>query len=240
MGDFRKHTGLAHKTWNRAVNLLEEFDVPKEWQRARGFDFGELHFTASARVAIDHDDNWFVDSCYLNNTANVKGHSEAIQAEDYGLGFVPKWGDPSGKQWMADFDMHEIHILPANKEVGQGYRGWVEYCVEKVNERLKPIIGHTIRLPDGRVIENAPKLFVIKNGKTDKFVGQIEMLSWKETATGEFVPVLEDSGDPTGGHYDLMAALRYLVVSYHKVADNSDWDILQEQNNQIMKQKGYL
>lgn len=216
MADFRKHTGLAHKTWDRAINLLDEFDVPKEWTRARGFDFGELHYTASVRVAIDNDDNWFVENCYLNNTANVKGHAEAILAEDYGYGFVPKWGDPSGKSWIEDFKIHEIHIEIANKEVGQGFRGWVEYCIEKVNERLKPIPGHTVRLPNGKDISNAPKLFVVKNGKTDKFVSQIERLSWKETATGGFVPVLEDTGDPTGGHYDLMAALRYLTVSYKK------------------------
>lgn len=213
LGDFRKHTGLAHKPWDRAIHLLDEFEVPETWQRARGFDFGELHFTGSVRIAIDQDDNWFIDVCYLNNTANVKGHADAILAEDYGLGFTPKWGDPSGKQWMADFRIHGVNIEPANKEVGQGFRGWVEYCVERVNERLKPIPGHTVRLPDGRIIENAPRLFVIKNGRTDKLVSQIEQLSWKETATGDFVPILEETGDPTGGHYDLMAALRYLTVS---------------------------
>lgn len=221
MADFRQHTGLAHKNWDRALHLIDDFEVPQTWQRARGFDFGELHYTASVRVAIDGDDNWYVESCYLNNTANVKGHAEAIRAEDYPYGFVPKWGDPSGRQWMADFKMHEVHIEPANKEVGQGARGWVEYCVEKVNERLKPIPGHTIKLPNGKELFNAPKLFVVKNGKTDKLVTQIEMLSWKETATGDFVPVLEESGDPTGGHYDLMAALRYLAVSYKKPASES-------------------
>lgn len=222
MADFRKHTGLAHKNWDRKIHLIDEFDVPSNWQRARGFDFGELHFTASVRVAIDSDDNWFIEKCYLNNTANVKGHAEVILAEDYGLGFVPKWGDPSGKQWMEDFAMHDVTIEPANKAVGQGFKGWVEYCVENVNERLKPIIGHTVRLPNGKTINNAPKLFVIKNGYTDKFITQIEMLSWKATATGDFVPVLEDTGDPTGGHYDLMAAMRYLAVSYKRTVEESD------------------
>jgi hypothetical protein len=216
MADFRKHTGLAHKNWDRAIHLLEDFDIPSTWQRARGFDFGELHFTASVRVAIDQDDNWFVENCYLNNTANVKGHADAILAEDYSFGFVPKWGDPSGKQWISDFKLYEVNIEIANKEVGQGFKGWVEYCVERVNERLKPIPGHTVKLPNGKIIENAPRLFIVKNGKTDKFISQIEMLSWKETATGDFVPILEDTGDPTGGHYDLMAALRYLAVSYVK------------------------
>jgi hypothetical protein len=229
MAEFRKHTGLVHKNWDRDIHLIDEFDVPREWIRGRGFDFGELNYTASVRIAIDNDDNWFIEKCYLNNSANTKGHAEVILAEDYGFSFVPKWGDPSGKQWMEDFRIHGVNIEPANKHVGQGFTGWVEYCVEKVNERLKPTIGHTVRLPNGVTINNAPRLFVIKNGRTDKFISQIEMLSWRETATGDFTPIFEDSGDPTGGHYDLMAALRYFAVSYRKetpltdIPDDTKW-----------------
>lgn len=214
MADFRRHTGIAHKEWDRKIHLIDSFVVPKEWNRGRGFDYGLVHFTASIRVAIDREDNWFIEQSYLDNKATVKGHAEAIRAQDYELDFVPCWGDPSGRQWVEEFSMHGLHIQNANKTVGQGYRGWVEFCVERVNERLKPIPGHTVYLPDGRVIKDAPKLFVINNGKNDKFVSQIELLSWKETATGDIVPVLDEDGDPTGGHYDLMAALRYFTVSY--------------------------
>lgn len=216
LADFRKHTGLAHNAWNRDIHFIEPFDIPLEWNRGRGFDYGLVHFTASVRVAIDDDDNWFIDHCYLDNKSDVKQHAEAIRALDYGLDFIPCWGDPSGKQWVEEFAMHNLHIQNADKTIGQGFKGWVEFCVEKVNERLKPVPGHTVYLPDGRVITDAPRMFVLKNGKTDKLVTQIEMLSWKQTITGENVPVLEESGDPTGGHYDLMAALRYFAVSYKK------------------------
>lgn len=222
LADFRKFTGVAHKYWNRDIHLLESFDAPKEWQRARGFDYGLVHFTASVRVAIDRDDNWFIDSSYLDNHSDVKGHAEAIRAQDYGLGFIPCWGDPSGKQWVEEFALHNLHIQNADKTVGQGFRGWVEFCVEKVNERMKPIPGHTVHLPNGKVITDAPRLFVINNGKNDKFIRQVEMLAWKETSTGEIVPVLDESGDPTGGHYDLMAAMRYLAVSYRPETNNDD------------------
>jgi len=216
MADFRKHTGLAHKDWNRDIHFIEPFDIPRDWYRERGWDFGQVDFTASTRGVFNHDEVMFIDSCYLNNTSNVKDHAEAILTEDYNLGHIQHFGDPSGKQWIAEFSMHGINIQPADKEVGQGFKGWVEYCIDKVNSMLKPVVGHTVTLPDGRVIKDAPHLFVLKNGKTDKLVSQIEMLSWKETATGDIVAVLEDGGDPTGGHYDLMAALRYLVVSHRK------------------------
>ena len=171
---------------------------------------------------IPTPNNWFVDNCYLNNTSDVKSHAEAIRAQDYGLAFVPCWGDPTGKQWVAEFEMYQIHIQNADKTVGQGYKGWVDFCIGKVNERLKPIPGHKVYIPGGKVIENAPRLFVLKNGKTDKFVSQIERLSWKETITGDIVPILDDTGDPTGGHYDLMAAMRYFAVSYQKTTNDLD------------------
>lgn len=225
MADFRQHTGLAHKPWDRKIHLIDSFDVPNEWNRGRGFDFGDVHYTASVRFAIDNEDNWFLENCYLDNHKDTKQHAEAILAMDYGLPFIPKWGDPSGKQWMEYFRLHNVHINPADKTIGQGLGGWVEFCVEKVNEMLLSHPGHTVRLPDGRVIENAPRMFVLNNGKNDKFVSQIERLSWKQTITGENVPVLDEDGDPTGGHYDLMAALRYFAVSY-KSQKPIDWDSL--------------
>lgn len=216
MADFRQHTGLAHKPWDRDLHLIEPFIVPNDWNRARGFDYGLVHYTASVRIAVDRDDNWFLESSYLNNHSDVKQHAEAIRAEDYGLPFVPCWGDPSGKQWVEEFAMHNLNIQNADKTVGQGFKGWVEFCVEKVNERLKPVPGHVVYLPNGKKIDNAPRLFVLHNGKNDKFVSQIERMSWKATATGDIVPILDEDGDPTGGHFDLMAAMRYLAVSYKK------------------------
>lgn len=216
LADFRKFTGIAHKGWEREVNIVDPFDVPREWQRGRGFDYGSAHFTGSVRIAIDTDDNWFVESSYLDNKRNIEQHAQAILAEDYGLGTIVSFGDPSGAQWFIEFRKYNLFIQPANKEIGQGAKGWVEYCIEKVNERLKPISGHTVRLPGGQVRENAPRLFVLNSSSNQNFIKQIENLKWRETVTGDIVNVLDEDGDPTGGHFDLMAALRYFAVSYSK------------------------
>lgn len=218
MADFRKFTGLAHKEWDHNLHWIEPFDIPSEWSSGRGFDYGTAHFTGSVRMREDRDDTWFLDSFYLDNHRDIQGHAEAVRAMDYGLGSIPSWGDPSGAQWFIEFSKHNLHIQPANKEVGQNSKGWVEFGVEKINERLKRVPGHTVRLPDGRVIENAPRLFVLKVPGSEQFVKQIENLKWRETAVGEVLPILDESGDPTGGHFDLMSALRYLSVSYKKQA----------------------
>ncbi len=215
LADFRKATGLAHKFWDRVIHVVEPFDVPKEWVRARGIDYGSAHPTASVRVAIDRDDNWFVEHCYKDARRSIEEHAQALLAQDYGFGFVQMYGDPSGAQWFTEFERHNVHIVPANKEVGQGARGWVEYCVEAVNQRLKPVVGKTIRLPNSKEIQNAPRIFVLNTPDNQEFIHEIELLRWRETSSGETLPVLDESGD-LKGHFDLMAAMRYLTVSYEK------------------------
>jgi hypothetical protein len=221
LADFRTATGLAHRSWNREIHLIKPFIVPQEWNRGRGFDYGSAHPTASIRIAVDTDDNWFWERTYNQAHMIIKDHADAIKSQDYGL-FVPAWGDPSGAQWFMEFAQHGLNIQPANKEIGQNARGWVEHCVEKVNERLKPIPGHIVRLPDGRVIENAPRLFVFDTPENEVGVRQIENLKWKENkSNNETLPQLDESDDPTGGHYDTTACLRYFAVSYSKPVDMS-------------------
>lgn len=213
--DFTKATGLALKMWDRSINLIEPFDIPTNWPRARGFDYGSSDPTASPRIAVDNEDNWFVDRCYKDKNQAIRDHANAILSQDYGLGFIPIYGDPSGDQWEKEFKQHNVIIEPANKEVGQGMRGWVEYGIEMINQRLKPQIGHTVTLPNGKVIENAPSLFVLNTPENMMLVTEIERLMWKQNADGSTMPVLDESLDPNG-HSDLTAGLRYLTVSFKK------------------------
>lgn len=215
LADFRKATGIAIKQWDRDIHLIAPFEVPKEWQRGRGFDYGSSDPTASLRIAIDNEDNWFVERCYKDKKQVIRDHAQVILAQDYGLSFIPIYGDPTGDQWEMEFIKEGITIQSANKEVGQGMRGWVEYSIEIINQRLKPIPGHIIRLPDGRIIENAPKMFVLDTLENQMLVSEIERLVWRETAQGTTIPVLDESVDPNG-HSDLCASLRYFAVSYRK------------------------
>ena len=216
MADFRKATGLAVKMWDRDIHLIKSFGVPMEWQRGRGFDYGSSDPTASVRIAIDPEDNWFVERCYKDKGQTIQYHAQSIMGQDYGLSYVPIFGDPSGAQWEKEFQTFGITIQSANKEVGQGMRGWVEYGIEMINQRLKPLPGHTVNLPDGRELKDAPKLFVLDTAENAMLTSEIEHLAWRETAEGNTIPVLDENLDPKG-HSDLMAALRYFVVSFRRM-----------------------
>lgn len=213
--DFTKATGLALKMWDRSYNLIQPFNIPTEWQRGRGFDYGSNDPTASVRIAIDNEDNWYVEKCYKSNQRVIRDHANAILSEDYGLGFIPIYGDPSGDQWEKEFKQYNLIINPANKEIGQGSRGWVEFGIEAINQRLKPIIGHTVNFPNGIAINDAPKLFVLNTPENMQLVSEIEHLMWKQNADGSTMPVLDEGLDPNG-HSDLTASLRYFTVSFKR------------------------
>ena len=213
--DFTRATGLALKMFSREKNLLPAFEIPSTWPSGRGFDYGSNDPTASLRIRVDNEDNWFVDRCYKAAEQVIRDHANAILAQDYGLRFIPIYGDPSGDQWEKEFRQYNVEIKPANKVVGQGARGWVEYGIEVINQRLKPIPGHTIKLPNGTKILDAPKLFILDTKENMMLVKEIEHLMWKTNADGSTTPVLDEGLDPDG-HSDLCAALRYFSVSFTK------------------------
>lgn len=210
---FRSTVGLAHPQFERSIHLLDSFEIPHDWSFGRGFDFGSAHPTSSVRVAIDPDGNWFVDCYYKEAGKTIQEHANAVMAQDYGKGQIPIWGDPSGAQWITEFNQYNLHVQGANKEIGTNARNWVESCVESVNQRLKIQQGHIVLLPNGVKIDNAPKLFFLKNPGYEKLIYEIENLKWKDAKEGGLLPTL-DEGQDQYGHFDLMAALRYLSTSF--------------------------
>jgi hypothetical protein len=215
LAEFRKFTGVVFKPWDRHTHVIEDFEIPSHWPGFRGFDYGSAHYTASVRVRVGPEGTWFVDRCYQDHGRAIKEHAEAIRSQDFELGHVQSWGDPQGKQWHLEFAQHQVHIQPANKETGQDKKGWVQYTVEKINQRLKPQPGRVIYLPDHSKIKKCPELLVLNRDENKPLIEQMEQLKWRKIAsTDTIVPTLDETDDPTGGHYDLVAALRYLAVSF--------------------------
>jgi len=213
LAEFRTAVGLAHKEWNRDIHVIKPFEVPRDWNRARGFDYGSTHPTARVRCALMEDGNeitWFIERTYKMSGMAIEDHATAIKTQDYGFKFMPSFGDPSGAQWFTEFSRYGLHIQPATRE---GSKGWVELGVEKINQMLRPRSGYVMHLPDGRELRNPPQLMVLDTPENQQFIQEIETLQWKETNAGETLPILDESTD-SAGHYDLMAAFRYLVVSY--------------------------
>ena len=70
-GDWDTFAGQYFETWNRAIHVIEPFEIPDGWYRARGIDWGSTSPFACVYGAWDPDGN-----CY-------------IYREEYGAGLSP-------------------------------------------------------------------------------------------------------------------------------------------------------
>lgn len=216
---FVNYSGLVHKLFNREIHLISDFTVPSEWERVRGWDFGSAHPTASVRIAIDQDDNWFVEHSYKERDKSIDEHSSFIVNQDKTDGFpyaISGYGDPSGKQWINEFNLKGVSIRPAKKDTNTSEKNWIQLGIDLINAKLKLKENHIVFLPDGRKIQRAPSFFILRRPDNIALVSELETLAYKESQQGINTAVIDDARDKVG-HYDLHAALRYVVISeaYH-------------------------
>jgi len=218
MAQFRKRAGAVHKTFLRDVHLIAPFTVPLDWKRIRGWDWGSNHPTASIRVAIDNDDNWFVEWCYKQRGEYMSVHAEHIKSEDSefltpeNTDPIPGFGDPSGAQWIKELNNMGFSIVGAKRSGKTEKRTWTELAIDKINAKLAPREGHTVYLPNGIKIENAPSFFILNREPNIALVDEFETLSYKKNNDGGLRTELDDTAD-RAGHYDLHASLRYMAIS---------------------------
>ncbi len=243
---FTRYTGLVHKFFDRMLHIIPDMDLPKEWNRWRGWDFGSNHPTASLRIAVDGDDNWYVERCYKERDISIKDCADAIKEQDAlwmnmdGADTIPGYGDPSGKQWIKEFNREKLSIRRAVKTENTSEKNWLQLGIDKINEKMKPREGHVVFLPDGTKIENAPSFFILDRKENYRLVSEIETLAYKETQEGINKAEINDANDKEG-HFDLDAAFRYIAVSigkrlaYERLSQVSESE--EDIRNQMYQQK---
>lgn len=220
MADFRKYTGLVYKEFDRAVHVIEPFDIPSGWTIYRGVDFGSTNPTACLWIACDDDENWFIIGEHYATGQTIDYHAGIINSNPLSPRVSTTFGDPSGAQWISEFAQRGIYITPANKETGQSLEGWVRFGIEKVAERLKVIPGH--RVPNLRSSSDGqgmPKIFVFTS--CTQTIREFETYRWKEKSVTQ-AQDLNAPEAPEKANDHAMDALRYFAVSYKKMSD--DWD----------------
>lgn len=214
LADFRKYTGLVYKDFQRDVHVIDPFDIPDGWSVYRGFDFGSTNPTVCLWFAVDNDANIFVVDEHYESGRTLDYHSGIVNAHHLSRRVEASYGDPSGAQWISEFQERQIFITPADKESGTSSNSWVRIGIEKVAERLKRIPGHL--LPDIKISEvdqGYPRLFVFRNCK--ETIREIETYRWKEKSVSQ-AQDLNEPDIPEKANDHAMDALRYFVVSYKK------------------------
>lgn len=219
LADFRKHTGLVYKEFERDIHVIEPFDIPDSWDIYRGIDFGSTNPTACLWIAVDRDDNWFVVSEHYATGQTIDYHAGVINAHPLSRRVSSSFGDPSGAQWIAEFNQKGVYITAATKETNTAFNTWVRFGIDKVGQKLKPVPGRTSPLPrhhgTRQVLEvPVPSLFVFSS--CVQTIREFETYRWKEKSVTQ-AQDLNEPDVPEKANDHAMDALRYFAVSYRKV-----------------------
>jgi hypothetical protein len=145
-GKFTNLEGLVYVGWTRGTgerfgpgHLCEPFDIPADWPRFRGGDFGLSDATSIPWIARGDDDTLYVYRYLHEPSPTFEEHAKWVASLEALLGDTIEgaWGDPSspGESAIETFSTAGVGFGVANKEVLGG--------ISKVAERLR------LR-PDGR------------------------------------------------------------------------------------------
>lgn len=195
LADFRKHTGLIYKEFDRQIHVIDPIDLPSFWRFYRGMDFGAINPTACLWFAVDNDDNVYVFDEYYNSGQTSQFHAGVIKNR-HKHEIIATYGDPSAQQEILDYASFEVYIVPATKVFTQD-QDWVNSGIEKVSQYLK------VNSQTGR-----PKLFIFKN--CINLIRELELYHWIESRQKQ---TIKDMPEKIEDH--AVDALRYFIVSFN-------------------------
>jgi len=104
-GIFRKMSGLIYPDFNQK-NIIDPFDIPKDWPVFGGIDFGWNNPFVALKMAIDKDDIVYIFDEYYRAGAYLEEHAKHLD------GSITYYADPSAKQDIEE--LNHIHIKVKN------------------------------------------------------------------------------------------------------------------------------
>lgn len=133
--------------FDRAVHLIDRFEIPDNWRRIRVIDFGYTNPFVCGWWAIDHDDRMYLYREIYMTQRTVKVHAKQINHLSEGEYIEATICDTDAED-RATLDENEINTMSASKEVSPG--------IQEVEERLK-------KRGDGR-----PGLFIMRDSLVER------------------------------------------------------------------------
>jgi len=121
-GQFRKMEGLVYPDFDSNNIAEEEFEIPDDWLRLGGTDFGFNNPHANLKGALSSDDVLYIyDELYVSHML-LKDISKYMKDITY-------FGDPSGKREIEELRSMGIDIHSGDNDIQKG--------IEAVNARIR-------------------------------------------------------------------------------------------------------
>jgi len=193
--DFRKHTGLIFKEFDRDINI-KDFDVPRNFQLECGMDFGYTNPTVFIASYFDDDDNWWIFDEYFATQKPIPEHAGAILAlrQKYKNDQRFIVGDSANQQEIEEYRRYRLYISAVEKTNKSVLRG-----INRIADRLKI-----------NPITNLPRVFIRPN--CVELIKEFERYRWQEKRG-------EDKNEremPEKAYDHGMDAIRYIILHHTK------------------------
>jgi Phage terminase large subunit len=198
--------GIVYDEWDDAVNLLDPFDIPPEWDRYWAVDFGFTHPFVLQCWAVDPDGRLYLYREIFRTKTLVEDHAKTIlKAVTDKTG---AWKEPKPRAIICDHDAEGRATLakhlgmsttPARKAVSEG--------IQAVQARIR-------RAGDGK-----PRIFILR-GATLERDGDLTDSAQAASTHEEIAGYVWTTGldgramkeEPVKEHDDGMDAMRYIVM----------------------------
>jgi phage terminase large subunit len=195
MGDFRKHTGLVFKDFDRKVHV-KDFDIKPKYQMYCGQDFGWKNPTVVLYSYFDDDDVWYIFDEYYQTELPVDQHAGRIQAKRMQYHNVLKvvYGDSEDPQQIREYQNYNWYITPVIKGSDSILTG-----IGRIEERLKI-----------NAITKEPRMYI--HPKCTNLISELERYRWQSNRD----PDLNQKETPEKAFDHAIDAMRYIINSYVK------------------------
>jgi len=128
-GMFASFYGAVFKSFNRRIHIIPPFDIPSEWRRYRGIDFGFTNPFVCLWLALDKDENWYIYQEYYRAKTGIDEHIFNIKKLSGSDIYVATWADPENAGDRNELHKAGIPTKPARKDIAKG--------IELVQSKLK-------------------------------------------------------------------------------------------------------
>lgn len=133
-GKFSSFFGAVYKGFNKKVNVIKPFDIPSDWPRYRGFDFGFTNPFACVWLTKNPDKNiWYVYREYYKAKTGIREHIARVKRLSGREVYTASYADPENAEDRSELRKAGIPTLKAKKNVARG--------IELVQSKLKQVEG---------------------------------------------------------------------------------------------------
>jgi phage terminase large subunit len=212
LADFRKHTGLVYKDFDRMVHVKELPDFkPVMW--LRGLDRGYTNPTAVSVIAVDKDGTWYQTHELYKRQLTPSMCIEELRNLDIVAGvkeYEYETMDSASAGDINEFNQAGFSFIPVSKVSGETNLNYVRFKIQKFADRLRRDKNTGL-----------PRYFV--HPRNTETIREFEAYSWPEKK--DQMSNESEQPEKLNDHImDELADLNVMYDHYYNPKERKPWD----------------